>query len=159
VAQGHEQRLSIRVGEAACVLYARGDDVHVVNVANPLLESGCGSRQRSAQLGGKNVGKCLRRVPQALEGNAKPVQGAGVVAWRSAALDLPLRAFDRPSSELDEALVSRGFDSEGQKSGEQRLTLSQAAAANEAPNGRAQALLAPPSSRDPCAEVGRVERE
>jgi hypothetical protein len=46
------------------------------------------------------------------------VQSAGVVAWRSAALDLTLRAFDRAASELDESLVSRGFDSEGQKSGE-----------------------------------------
>jgi hypothetical protein len=118
VAQGHQQRLSIRVREAACVPYAGDDDVRVVNVANPLLESGCGSRQRSAQLGGKNVGKRLRRVPQALVGNAKPVQGAGVIAWRSAALDLELRAFHRSSSELDEALVSRGFDSEGQESGE-----------------------------------------
>jgi hypothetical protein len=118
VAQGHEQRLSIRVREAARVLYARDDDVHVVNVANPLLESGCGSGQRSTQLGGKDVRKCLRRVPQALVRNAKPVQSAGVVAWRSAALDLALRAFDRAASEFDESLVSRGFDSEGQKSGE-----------------------------------------
>jgi hypothetical protein len=37
--------------------------------------------------------------------------------------------------------------------------LSKAVVANEAPNGRAQALLAPPSSRDPCAQVGGVERE
>jgi hypothetical protein len=47
VAQGHEQRLSIRVREAARVLYACDDDVYVMNVANPPLESGCGSRQRS----------------------------------------------------------------------------------------------------------------